>query len=170
MVQVPLVTSGPPAVYFCKQSFIKEKPSSLLYIPCMAIFRLQWRSWIFTVSVGFYFWKRHHDYGNSYKRKHLIGDSLCFRGLVHYYGRKHGGKQGDMVLDRLWEFYIHISRHQEERVTLALAWASETSKCSPSNMLIPSATNSVPSCEPVGTIFIHTITLAKESTDTQNLN
>ena len=29
--------------------------------------------------------KRHHDHGNSYKRKHLIGAGLQFRGLVHYH-------------------------------------------------------------------------------------
>jgi hypothetical protein len=44
--------------------------------------------------------KRHH--GNSYKGKHLIGAGLQFRGLVYYHhGRKHGGVQADMVLEKL---------------------------------------------------------------------
>jgi hypothetical protein len=45
--------------------------------------------------------ERHHNHGNSYQRKHLIGAGLQFRGLVHYhYGRKHGGVQADMVLEK----------------------------------------------------------------------
>ena len=45
--------------------------------------------------------KRHHDHGNSYKGKHFIGAGLQFRGLVHYHhGRKHGGMQVDIVLER----------------------------------------------------------------------
>ena len=42
-----------------------------------------------TVSIAM---KRHHGHSNSYKRKHLIGTGLQFRGLVHYcHGRKQGG-------------------------------------------------------------------------------
>ena len=45
--------------------------------------------------------KRHHDHGNSYKRKRLAGTGLQFRGLVHYHhGRKHSGTQADMVPER----------------------------------------------------------------------
>jgi hypothetical protein len=41
--------------------------------------------------------KSHHDHGNSYKRKHLIGAGLQLRGSVHYHhGGKHGSMQGDM--------------------------------------------------------------------------
>lgn len=29
--------------------------------------------------------KRHRDYSNSYKGKHLFGAVLQFRGLIHYY-------------------------------------------------------------------------------------
>jgi hypothetical protein len=44
--------------------------------------------------------KRHHDHGNSYKGKHLIGAGLLLKGLVHYqHGRKHGAVQADMVLE-----------------------------------------------------------------------
>jgi hypothetical protein len=43
---------------------------------------------------------RHHDPGNSYKRKHLIGAGLPFRGLVHFHlGMKHDGMQEGMVLE-----------------------------------------------------------------------
>lgn len=35
--------------------------------------------------------KRHHDHSKYYKRKHLLGDGLDFRGLFHdCHGRKHG--------------------------------------------------------------------------------
>ena len=47
--------------------------------------------------------KRHRDHcsSNSYKGKHLIGAAYSFRGLVHYcHGRKHGGVQADMVLEK----------------------------------------------------------------------
>jgi hypothetical protein len=45
--------------------------------------------------------KRHHEHGNSYKGKHLIGAGLQFRGLVHYHhGRKHGSIQSDMMLEK----------------------------------------------------------------------
>jgi hypothetical protein len=45
--------------------------------------------------------KRCHDGGNPLKGKHVIGDGLQFRGLVQYHhGRKHGGMQADMVLER----------------------------------------------------------------------
>ena len=45
--------------------------------------------------------KRHHEHGNSYKGKHLIGAGLQFRGLVHYHhGRKRGSVQSDMMLEK----------------------------------------------------------------------
>ena len=45
--------------------------------------------------------KRHHGHCNSLK-EHLIGAGLQFRGLVHYlvHGRKHGGMQADMVMEK----------------------------------------------------------------------
>jgi hypothetical protein len=43
----------------------------------------------------------HHNLGNCYKEKLLIGSDLQFRGLGHYYhGRKHGGMQANVVLAR----------------------------------------------------------------------
>lgn len=53
-----------------------------------------------------------------YDGKHLIGADLQFRELVHFHDRKHGGMHADMVLERGWEFYIHVSRQQEECETL----------------------------------------------------
>jgi hypothetical protein len=44
--------------------------------------------------------KRHHDPGNSYKRKHLIGAGLQFRGLVHHHGKTYGGMQAVLVLEK----------------------------------------------------------------------
>ena len=45
--------------------------------------------------------KRRHDHGNSYKRKHLTGVGLQFRGLTHCYSKKkNGGTQADMVLEK----------------------------------------------------------------------
>ena len=54
--------------------------------------------------------KRHHDQGNSYKGKHLIGAGLQFRGSVHYHhGRKHGSIQADMVLEKeLRVMHLHV--------------------------------------------------------------
>ena len=45
--------------------------------------------------------KRHHNHGNSYKGKYLIGVAhLQFRALVHYHhGRNQGSLQEDMVLE-----------------------------------------------------------------------
>jgi hypothetical protein len=38
---------------------------------------------------------------NPYKRKYLTGADLQIRGLVHYYHcKKHGGMQGDKVLEK----------------------------------------------------------------------
>jgi hypothetical protein len=44
--------------------------------------------------------KRHDDHSNSYEGKHLIEAGYSFRGVVHYHGRKHGGIQEDMVLEK----------------------------------------------------------------------
>jgi hypothetical protein len=45
--------------------------------------------------------KRHHGHSNSYKEKYLVRDGLHFIGLAHYHhGRKHGGMQADMALER----------------------------------------------------------------------
>jgi hypothetical protein len=57
------------------------------------------------MSQDFIAGKRHHDHPNFYLKtktqKHFIGDGLQFRGLVHsHHGRKHGGMQADMVLER----------------------------------------------------------------------
>jgi hypothetical protein len=61
--------------------------------------------------------KRHHDHSNSYKGKHLIGDGLQFRYLVHYHhGRgqgKHAGTQADIVLEgelRVLHFDLQTAR------------------------------------------------------------
>jgi hypothetical protein len=44
---------------------------------------------------------KHHDHSNSYKGKHLTGGGLQFRGFVLYHcGRKHGGMQADLTLER----------------------------------------------------------------------
>lgn len=44
---------------------------------------------------------RYHDHSNPYKGKHLIGASLQVQNLVYYHhGRKHGGMQADMVLEK----------------------------------------------------------------------
>jgi hypothetical protein len=59
--------------------------------------------------------KRHHAYRNSYQRKYLIGARLQFRGLVHYcHGRKHGGLQADMVLER-WLRVLRLNKQEAGR-------------------------------------------------------
>ena len=66
---------------------------------------------------------RDTDQDNSYKWKHLIGDGLQFRALVHYhYGGKHGTMQTDMVLEK--ELYTSWSAGSKETFsTLGRAWA-----------------------------------------------
>ena len=45
--------------------------------------------------------KGHHDQGNVYKSKLLVGAGLQFQRSVHYHhGRKHGSVQVDMVLEK----------------------------------------------------------------------
>ena len=62
-------------------------------------------------------------------RKHLIGTGSQFDRFSPipswYVGRHDAGEVS--------EFYIRISRHQEEKEPLGLAWASETSKPHPSS-------------------------------------
>ena len=44
--------------------------------------------------------QRHHDQGNYYKRKHLIGSGLHFQTSVHYHhDRKHGSDTGRHVVE-----------------------------------------------------------------------
>lgn len=44
--------------------------------------------------------KKHHDHGNSYKVKYLIGAGLEFIGLIHsHHSRKHDLVQADMMLE-----------------------------------------------------------------------
>lgn len=59
--------------------------------------------------------KGHHDYRNSYKRKHLTRADLQFRGIVHYfYGRKYGGMKADMVLEKMLRV-LHLDQQATER-------------------------------------------------------
>ena len=65
-----------------------------IYLPTLVTFS-------YCLSLGFIAVKRHHDHGNSYKGKHLIGAGLQVRGSVHYYhGRKHGSMQTDRALEK----------------------------------------------------------------------
>jgi ABC-type uncharacterized transport system ATPase subunit len=44
--------------------------------------------------------KRHHDHGNSYKGKHLIGLDYKFRLALYCHGEKHGRIQTGMMLEK----------------------------------------------------------------------
>ena len=81
--------------------------------------------------------KRHHDHGNSYKGKHLIGSGLQFQRfspLSSWWGAwQHTGKHGT---GEVAQFLIWVSRQQEERVTLDLVWASKTSEPPPVTHLV----------------------------------
>lgn len=84
--------------------------------------------------------KRHHSHGNSYKQIHFIGTALNVRVLLHYcHCRKHGGMQVDMMMVSSWEscIWIHRQQDEKERKPLELAWVSETSKPTPSDILPP---------------------------------
>jgi hypothetical protein len=51
----------------------------------------------------------------SSKGKYFTGAGLEFRGLIHYHhGRKHGGMQADMVLEKELRVLNRISSQQEE--------------------------------------------------------
>ena len=67
--------------------------------PGLLTWRTQQECTYLRVSIAV---KRHHDYSNSYKMKHVtVVAHLQFRGLVQYHhGRKQGSKQTDMVLER----------------------------------------------------------------------
>lgn len=70
----------------------------------------------------------------TFKGRYVTGAGLHFKSWVHYNQcRKH--RQTWCWRDG--EFYIWIYRQQEERVTLGLAWASETSKSSSSDTVPP---------------------------------
>ena len=55
---------------------------------------------------------RHHNYGNCYKGKHLVGTGLQFRGSVRY---QHGGKHGSIQADMVPESSISVSRISTKR-------------------------------------------------------
>ena len=58
--------------------------------------------------------KRHHDQGNSCKKK--CGLVYSLRGLVYYHcGGEHDDTQVDMVWRSSWEFYIFIHRQRESK-------------------------------------------------------
>ena len=65
---------------------------------------------------------RHHDRGNSYKGKHLIGAGLQFRDSVHYcHGEKHGSVQADMMLETELRVLHLDAQAAEVNATLGLA-------------------------------------------------
>lgn len=69
--------------------------------------------------------QNHHDHGNPYKGKHLIGADLLVQSLVHWWeawqcASWHGAR-------RSWEFSVWIQSNRT-RVALCLAWALEISK------------------------------------------
>jgi hypothetical protein len=60
--------------------------------------------------------KRLHDHGNYYKTKHLTR-TYSFRGLDHYHlGRKHGGMQADMVLEKELRL-LYLDKRDRDRDT-----------------------------------------------------
>jgi hypothetical protein len=87
--------------------------------------------------------KRHCGYSNSYKGKYLIRvglySSLVFS-IVITAGSIAVCRQTSHYWRSTWEFFILIQGQQEERVTLGLAWASETSKPAPSDTFFNKAT------------------------------
>jgi hypothetical protein len=50
--------------------------------------------------------KRHHEQGNLYKEKHLIGAGLYFQKFNYHHGRMQGSMQADMVLDKPRVLYL----------------------------------------------------------------
>ena len=60
--------------------------------------------------------KRHHDQGNSYKGKHLLGVDLQFKGLVHYHL---GSVQADTVLENLTVLHLDLQATGSDSDALA---------------------------------------------------
>ena len=67
--------------------------------------------------------KRHHDGDDPYKGQYLIGTGLQFRGLIYYcHGRKSGGKQADMVLEKeLRVLHLDLQVEKGDSSTLDVA-------------------------------------------------
>ena len=64
--------------------------------------------------------KRYHDHGNSYKKILSLELAYRARGLVHYYfGRKLGGMQAVMLLDKKLRV-LHLDWQAPRRETLSL--------------------------------------------------
>ena len=107
--------------------------------------------------------KRHHDHGNSYKGKHLIGAGLQFRSLVCcHHGKKHGAGEGaqSSILGfegngkglRHWVWLEYLRPHSLPLVMQLLQQHSTySSKAMPPMSATPYG--------PVGTAFIQTTTV-----------
>jgi hypothetical protein len=106
--------------------------------------------------------KRHHNLSNSYKGKHFTEPGLQFWGLVRYcHDRSMAVCRQAWHWRRSWEFYIWISRQQEETATPSLAWASETSVPTPQWHTSSNKATPPKSATPyrlMGAIFIQTTT------------
>ena len=60
----------------------------------------------------------HHDQGNSYQCKLLIGAGLQFPGSVHYHpGRKHGSVQADILLEKKEEGERSVLNCRQQKET-----------------------------------------------------
>jgi hypothetical protein len=70
--------------------------------------------------------KTHHDHGNFYKRKHLIGAGLQFRGLF----AKHGNVQTGMVLETELRI-LYLDLQAAERDCELPAWLEHLRPQSP---------------------------------------
>jgi hypothetical protein len=80
--------------------------------------------------------KRCHDCDDSYKGKHLAGAGLQIRDLFHcHHGKKCSSTQADMVLERCWVLHLNWQSAGGESEPLDLAWASDTSKPTTSDII-----------------------------------
>ena len=158
----------------CTESSLQETTSPtlsiLLKLPAFACYgislpvndtprhRLQIQSvWVRVSTIAV---NRHHELGNSYNEKYLIGDGLQFRGFGPHQGRAHSGMQTNKVLERRLGV-LHGDQQTEGRDAdpLGLAWASGTSKPTPnpqwhtfSNKATPTPNSATP-YGPVGDDF-----------------
>jgi hypothetical protein len=87
----------------------------------------------------FFVVKSHHDNSDSSKGNHLTVAGLHtqrFSPLSSWQEARATHRQ-TWCWRTSWEFYIPICRKQEKRMAPSLAWAFETSKCTPSDTLPP---------------------------------
>ena len=74
---------------------------------------------------GFYYCKRHHDQGNSYKGQHLVRVGLQVQRFSPLPSRQeHGSIQAGIVLEELRVLHLHLKDARRRLASRQLGWGS----------------------------------------------